>query len=70
MPLIGNLSLQKFHGFQEDCFQFHDLIYDHLEASYLGIPFTNKKLWVFLILANKDNTNEDTSTRRFQGLFD
>ena len=34
--LIENSSFQVFWGFEEDCFKFHDPIYDCLEESYLA----------------------------------
>lgn len=43
ITLIENPSFQGFRGFQEDCFEFHDVIYDQLEASYLAILFLNNK---------------------------
>lgn len=44
MCLIENSFFQGFQGFQEDCFEFHDPIYDKLEASYLTSPITNNNL--------------------------
>ena len=40
MPLIEILYSLRF---QEDSFEFNDLIYDCLEASYLAIPFAIRK---------------------------
>lgn len=51
MSLIENLSFKGFLGFWKDNFEFHDPIYDWLEASYLASPFSNSKFWYFLMFS-------------------
>lgn len=68
--LIESSFSQIFQGFQKDCFEYHDQNYYWLESSYLARLFANNTLRYFLILAMKDNTNDDTFTRILQGLYD
>jgi len=68
--LIENSSFQGFWVFHEDYSEFHDPLYDYLEAYFFASSFDNNKFQYFLMLSKKEDTYEGEFTRSFHGLFD
>lgn len=70
MPLVEKLSFQGFEFSQEDVFEFHNPIYNHLEASYLASPFSRNKFLFLLMFSKEDNVTVDAFIGSCRGLYD